>query len=81
MSHSSHLQVWISDMELVLSPVAQINPQMICIRWCLYRQDAGLDYRVRAGEGCQETPESAMTMVRGPSAPSLRNGPSDLWSW
>ncbi len=30
--------------------------------------------------GCQETPVSEMTMASGPSAPSLRNGPSDLWS-
>ncbi len=32
------------------------------------------------GAGCHVTPVSSMTIVRGPSAPSLRNGPSDLWS-
>ena len=31
-----------------------------------------------AGAGRQVTPVSSMTMVRGPSAPSLRNGPVGL---
>jgi len=33
------------------------------------------------GAGCQVTPVSVMVMARGPSAPSFRKGPSDLWSW